>query len=105
MMTTAIEAADEGRMKNQPAMRLIQHGPQYNYVAYMRDKEQGKPISASVAAPSVPLAMCDRGVCRVIASLDELAAFFATSNVNVKGAWELGKPGPTAPSSRSPSLP
>ncbi|MFG6722871.1 hypothetical protein ACGY14_26525 [Burkholderia pseudomallei] len=86
-LNVAIEAIDPIRKASSGSHRLIQHGPQHNYVAHMRTNEQGAVIDEAVARASFPLAMCDRGTWSVIETPEALAAFYRQHGVVLKEKW------------------
>ncbi|SUY26601.1 hypothetical protein [Burkholderia oklahomensis] len=86
-LNVAIGAIDPVRTASSGSHRLIQHGPQHNYVAHMRVNEQGAVICEAVAKASFPLAMCDRGTWSVIETPEALDAFYRQRGVVLKEKW------------------
>jgi hypothetical protein len=67
---------------------VVRHGPQHNFIAYMRTQEgETESFVGAVAMPSFPLAMCNRGEWSIINNLDELKAFYLSNKVNLKTSW------------------
>ncbi|MGH8779389.1 hypothetical protein [Paraburkholderia sp.] len=92
-INTAVAATDPNRPLDAPAMAIVQHGPQYNYVAYMKSIESGKPIDDNVARPSLPVAMCVRGTWSIISTEKELGKFYKSLGVEIKDGWNAGDTG------------
>ncbi|WP_175919776.1 MULTISPECIES: hypothetical protein [Burkholderia] len=86
-LNVAIGAIDPVRTASSGSHRLIQHGPQYNYIAHMRVNEPGAMIHKAMAQASFPLAMCDRGTWSVIETPEELEAFYRQHGVVLKEKW------------------
>lgn len=97
-INTAVAATDPKRPLDAPEMAVVQHGPQYNYVAHMRAVENAEPDD-KIAKPSLPVAMCNRGEWSIISTEKELTAFYKRVGVNIKDDWDAGDTG-----SRRPSL-
>lgn len=97
-INTAVAATDPNRPLDTPEMAVVQHGPQYNYVAYMKAIENKKPDD-KISKPSLPVAMCNRGEWSIISTEKELTAFYKRVGVNIKDDWDAGDTG-----SRRPSL-
>ncbi|WP_423760247.1 hypothetical protein [Burkholderia sp. NLJ2] len=86
-LNAAIGAIDPVRKASSSSHRLIQHGPQYNYIAHMRLNEQGAVINKAAVQASFPLAMCDRGTWSVIETPEALEAFYRQHGVVLKEKW------------------
>ena len=78
---------DESRPPHLKHKNVVQHGPQYNFVAHMAAEERVHLLPGAVAKPSFPLAMCDRGDWSVISNLEELKAFYNERKLNLKASW------------------
>ncbi|WP_246793490.1 hypothetical protein [Burkholderia perseverans] len=83
----AVGAVDARRPFDQPALGVVQHGPQYNYLAHMRNREPGARIDERVTAPSLPVAMCDRGRWSIIRTEAELSRFYSDHGIRGKSGW------------------
>lgn len=68
----------------------VQHGPQYNYIAHMYDKEKDKKLVGKVAAASFPVLMLNMGTdieWKIIKNIDELRSYYETHSINIKNSW------------------
>jgi hypothetical protein len=86
-INAAVAAIDPFRPMDKEHHLVVQHGPQYNYVAHVLHEEAGTPLVGAVARPDFPVAMCDRGVWSLIRSQDELQGFYRTRKLNLKSTW------------------
>jgi len=68
--------------------RLVQHGPQVNYVAFMRNEEPTSVLNQNVAAPSLPVAMYVANTgWTIVRKHTELANEYQKNRVNLKQTW------------------
>jgi len=86
-LNRAVGAIDNERPFDDQARHVVQHGPQYNYVAYMKNHERDQPINEHVATSSLPVAMCDRGTWQIIDSEEKLAKFYKDRGTTAKSDW------------------
>ncbi|MBI0330686.1 hypothetical protein [Burkholderia plantarii] len=102
----SVAAVDPRRPIDQPWMSVVQHGPQYNYLAHMRNQEPGARIDERVARPSLPVAMCDRGTWLIIRTEAQLKQFYGDRGIKGKRGWMGGESGgtPSPGASRRGSL-
>ncbi|ALK32587.1 hypothetical protein bpln_2g03180 [Burkholderia plantarii] len=102
----SVAAVDPRRPLDQPWMSVVQHGPQYNYLAHMRNQEPGARIDERVARPSLPVAMCDRGTWHIIRTEPQLKRFYGDRGIKGKSGWTGSESGgtPSPGASRRGSL-
>lgn len=102
----SVATVDPRRPIDQPWMSVVQHGPQYNYLAHMRNQEPGARIDERVARPSLPVAMCDRGTWLIIRTEAQLKQFYGDRGIKGKRGWMGGESGgtPSPGASRRGSL-
>lgn len=87
-LNSAIEAIDpDSRPNDSKHKNVVQHGPQYNFVAHMNAEERVHLLVGTVAKPSFPLAMCDRGEWSIVENLSQLKAFYSDRGMNLKSSW------------------
>ncbi len=67
----------------------IQHGPQYNYIAFTYTNEQKKKIVEKVARISLPVAILDKNGWSIIREASELVNYYETNSIKVKDLWKL----------------
>ena len=67
---------------------VVRHGPQQSFVAHMLYNEGRRMMSAAVAKPSFPLAMCDRGEWSIIKSQQELQSYYDRNKMALKVTWQ-----------------
>jgi hypothetical protein len=84
----AVAALDPHRPADKAHKRVVQHGPQQNYVAFRMNEESSGDLVDAVARPSYPLAMCCRGEWSEIKNEQEHQAFFKAMGVNMKVSWQ-----------------
>jgi hypothetical protein len=86
-INSGVTAVDENRPAGAKHLRVVQHGPQYNYVAFTLVNESRQALVKAVADPSFPLAMCDRGEWMFIRDQAELETFYKDRGVHMKATW------------------
>lgn len=84
--------------------RLVQHGPQVNYVAFMLNEEPTSVLNQHVAAPSFPVAMYVANTgWKIVRDHTELANEYKKNGVNLKQTW-TPRGSLSIPSTRQSSL-
>ncbi len=83
----AVAAIDSKRPADQVHKRVVQHGPQQNYLAYRLNQESSRDFVESVARPSFPLAMVFKGAWSVIKDDAAHAKFFRENFLHRKSTW------------------
>ena len=90
-MNAAVSAVDGNRPFSKKSHNVVQHGPQYNYVAYMRSSEPDVALVPAVANPSVsakePLFVVDRGNWTIVKSRNDLARLYESKGIVIKKNW------------------
>ncbi|TFZ48692.1 hypothetical protein E5C26_20345 [Serratia proteamaculans] len=90
--------------------RMVQHGPQANYPAFVstREPDLRQKLAPAVALPSVlpekecramvakgetppSLAICNRGEWSIVSSQEQLAAFYEKQGARIKVTWQPGE--------------
>ena len=88
MINSAVAAVDGNREYLDTARNVVQHGPQHNYEAHMKDLEKGQPIIDAVANTSLPIVMNDRGNWLKIDDKEQLQDFYEQNGITIKERWQ-----------------
>ncbi len=103
-----LETADEKKKTDFHSYRHVQHGPQCNYIAQMKNDnhaikdailkknfdtknvEKINLISNLVAAMSHPVVCCDKGDWGILRETKDIVRFYEKKGITVKPAWKDG---------------
>lgn len=72
---------------------LIQHGPQYNYIAYTYNNEKNEKIVEKVARIDTPVAVCSPSGWEIKDTPEELVQYYKDHSIKVKELWQLSEEG------------
>lgn len=72
---------------------LIQHGPQYNYIAYTYNNEKNEKIVDKVARIDTPVAICSPSGWEIKNTPEELVEYYKDHYIKVKDLWQLSEEG------------
>lgn len=72
---------------------LIQHGPQYNYIAYTYNNEKNEEIKEKVARIDTPVAICSPSGWEIKNTPEELVKYYKDHYIKVKDLWQLSEEG------------
>lgn len=87
LINDKVNAIDKAR-KNRHTHYVIQHGPQVNYVSYMKEYEPHLPLVESVANPGeFPVALVNKGVWTIVEDLKGLNEYYSVVCTVMKHSW------------------
>jgi len=72
---------------------LIQHGPQYNYVAFTYNNERNEKIVEKVARIDTPVAVCSPSGWEIKDTPEDLVQYYKDNSIKVKDLWMLTEEG------------
>lgn len=88
----AVAKVDPQRPFDEITHNVVRHGPQVNFVSYMKDRERrasSQGVEGSVARPgSFPLAVIVKGEWSIVSSLDELQQMYRSQGAHMKESWK-----------------